>query len=80
MRIIKIVLPLICTVLLFACASPKDKGVRVGQDMAEVESIAGAPTRKKKFRCDEGWKNCIEIWQYDGYNVSFSDGVVDSTQ
>lgn len=49
-------------------------------DMDEVESLAGAPTRVKKHQCKKGWKNCIVIWQYDGYNVSFSDGIVDSTQ
>jgi len=62
------------------CASPRDKGVTVGMDMDEVESLAGAPTRVKKHQCKKGWKNCIVIWQYDGYNVSFSDGIVDSTQ
>ncbi len=68
------------SVFLIACASPGDKGVIVGMSMNEVENLAGPPTRVKKFECKKGWKNCIVIWHYDRYNVSFSDGFVTSTQ
>ncbi len=68
------------SLVVIGCASPRDKGVTVGMNMDEVESLAGPPTRVKKFQCKKGWKNCIVIWQYDGNSVSFSDGIVDSTQ
>lgn len=69
-------------VMLFSgcVASPKEKGVRIGMTQDQVLQLAGNPTRKSTFPCPEGAKNCLEIWKYDGYNVSFSDGVVDATQ
>lgn len=48
--------------------------------MDEVKRLAGSPTRVNKFQCKKGWKKCIVIWQYDGYNVTFTDGIVNSTQ
>jgi hypothetical protein len=80
MRSFKLIVIATCAALLAACASPQEKGVRIGMSMAEVESTIGAATRKKKFRCEPGWKNCLEIWQYDGYNVTFNDGAVEATQ
>jgi len=69
-----------CITMLVGCATPKDKGVVVGMNMEEVRNLAGEPSRKKKFNCPEGARNCNEIWQYDGSSVVFSDGSVVSAQ
>jgi hypothetical protein len=63
-----------------SCASPKEKGVTIGMSMNEVQGLIGPPTRKSTFKCPKNGRNCPEIWQYDGYNVTFSDGIVNATQ
>ncbi len=62
------------------CATPKEKGVKIGMSMNEVQNLIGPPTRKSNFNCPKNGRNCPEIWQYDGHNVTFTDGVVVATQ
>jgi len=61
------------------CATPREKGVTRGMTMEEVKSLIGPPTRTSNYSCP-GKKSCIEIWQYDGNNVTFTDGIVVATQ
>ena len=76
-----LVIVLIAGLITSGCvATPKHKGVKVGMTQGEVLSIMGQPVRKSEFLCPEYARNCPEIWQYDGYNISFSDGIVDATQ
>jgi len=76
----ELILILTLVLVLCGCASPKAKGVKVGMTMAEVTKLIGKPIRKSSYKCPSYAKNCPEIWQYDGYNVSFSDNVVDAVQ
>lgn len=73
-----ILMPILC--LGVGCASPKGKGVEIGMSMSEVQNLIGLPTKTSTFSCPENGRNCPVIWQYYGYNVSFTDGIVDATQ
>lgn len=61
-------------------ATPKERGVEIGMTQSEVHEIMGKPGYKSSFNCPKGSRNCPEVWRYDGYNISFSDGIVDAVQ
>jgi len=69
-----------CSLVSCASLSPKDKGVRIGMTMDEVQVLMGSPNRKSDFSCPEYAKNCPEIWHYYSHNVTFSDNIVVSSR
>jgi len=77
MNSIKLIPILLFCIVNYGCATdPKDKGVKIGMDQAQVLAIMGEPTQKKKNGyCVEG-KACTESWVYYGRHVTFNNGVV----
>lgn len=55
---------------------PKIKQLKFGMTKAEVRSIMGAPPRDKQHMSSQGMT--IDEWYYGSYQLSFTDGKLDS--